>query len=168
MERHLILLGLGFYFRNRSCFSHAARKRLVEATFLPVPDYDDLVYMHASSQCLHQLDTVYHSALRFIAGCRALTHHCTLYASVQSPVAFTDLTQVDSLVHIYKAILGLLPSYLCSYISFRISTYCLRSNSIIQLSVPKGRTELNKHAFMFSAPAVWNQLQSNQNCSLIS
>ena len=38
---------LGFFFRNKSCFSFEARKRLVTVTFLPVLDYGDLVYMNA-------------------------------------------------------------------------------------------------------------------------
>ena len=38
--------------------------------------------MHASSQCLHSVDTVYHGALRFITNLKALIHHCSLYARV--------------------------------------------------------------------------------------
>jgi len=38
---------LGFFYRNKSCFSLEARKRLVTVTFLPVLDYGDLLYMNA-------------------------------------------------------------------------------------------------------------------------
>jgi len=64
---------LGFYYRNRACFSSGARKYLVSATFLPLLDYGDILYMHASATCLRSLDTVYHSALRFVTGCPYLT-----------------------------------------------------------------------------------------------
>ena len=73
-------LRLGFYFRNKSCFSFAAKKRLVAGIFLSLMDYGDVLYMHASSQCLHSLDSVYHGALRFIICLKALTHHCDLYS----------------------------------------------------------------------------------------
>lgn len=49
---------------------------------MSVLDYGDVVYMHASSQCLHALDTVYHGALRFITNLKTLIHHCVLYARV--------------------------------------------------------------------------------------
>lgn len=105
-------LKLGFYFRNKLCFSFNVKKRLVAATFLPVLDYGDLLYMHASAQCLHMVDTAYHASLRFITNCKALTHHCELYSRVGWPPLATR-----RLLHwytfIYKAILGLLPYYLC-------------------------------------------------------
>ena len=73
---------LGFYFRNKSCFTFEAKKRLVAATFLSVLDYGDVLYTNASSKCLQSLDTVYHGALRFVTNFKTLTHHCSLYARV--------------------------------------------------------------------------------------
>lgn len=138
-------LKLGFYFRNKSCFSFEAKRRL--ATFMPVLDYGDVLYMHASSQCLHAIDTVYHSALRFITNCKALTHHCTLYVRVGWP-ALATRRLVHWYVLIYKAILGLLPPYLCIYILQKsVGSYCLRSQNLFLLSVPNARTELGKKGF---------------------
>lgn len=126
---------------------------------MSVLDYSDVVYMHASSQSLHALDTVYHGALRFITGFKALTHHCTLYEWV----GWSSLS-ICRLIHlcilIYKAILGLLPSYLFSYINqSNAGTYNLRSRDLFLLSVPKARTELGKTAFRFAAPSARNMLQ---------
>ncbi len=45
------------------CFSFDA-VTFDAATFLPVLDYGDLLYMHAPAQALHMLDTVYHASLR--------------------------------------------------------------------------------------------------------
>ncbi len=42
-------LKLGFYFRNKSNFTSNAKKKLVEAIFLTVLDYGDILYMHAAS-----------------------------------------------------------------------------------------------------------------------
>lgn len=57
---------LGFYCRNKSCFSFNARKKLVSATFLPILDYGNVVYRHALSYLLASL-----CALRFITDCKS-------------------------------------------------------------------------------------------------
>lgn len=81
-------LKIGFYFRNKACFSWKTRRRLVAATFLPALDYGDLLYRNAPDKCLSLLDTVYHNALRFVTGCKASVHHCTL-ALIVSEEAYT-------------------------------------------------------------------------------
>ena len=73
---------LGFYFLNKYCFSFVSKKRLVAATFMPLIDYGDVLYMNACATSLHLLDSIYHCALRYITGYKSLTHHCTLYAKV--------------------------------------------------------------------------------------
>ncbi len=72
---------LGFYFRNKSCFSFNARKKLVSGTCFLILDYGD-VYQLASSYLLASLEAVYHGALRFITDCTYSTHHCILYNRV--------------------------------------------------------------------------------------
>lgn len=123
---------LGFYFRNKSCFSFVSKKRLVAATFIPLLDYGDVLYMNACSTSLHMLDAIYHCALRYITGCKSLTHHCTLYTKV-GWLSLSARRLLHWYIFIYKAIIGLLPSYLC--------------------------TEFGKRAFMYSAPSGWNNLQ---------
>ncbi len=59
-------INLGFYFRNKFCFSFNVRNKLVTTTFLPMLDYGDVVYQFAPSYLLSSLDAVYHGALRFI------------------------------------------------------------------------------------------------------
>ena len=108
-------LKVGFYFRNKSCFSLEARRRLVEATFLPVLEYGDLLYINASAHCLHMLDIVYHGATRFITNSRALSHHCTLYSKVNCPSLFLRRLS-HGYVFIYKAILGKLPCFVTAYV----------------------------------------------------
>lgn len=43
-------LKLSFYFRNKSCFFSAAKRKFVAPTFLALLDYDDLLHVHASAQ----------------------------------------------------------------------------------------------------------------------
>lgn len=158
-------LKLSFFFRNKFCFSFKAKKQLVTATFLSVLDYGDLVYRTASAQCLYKIDTVYHASLRFITNCKNLTHHCELYSRVGWP-SLSNRRSGHWHTFIYKAMLGLLPSYICSLITWRsVSSYSLRSNDHLLLIVPFARTELGKRAFVYSAPSAWNLLQKDLKLS---
>jgi hypothetical protein len=65
-------LRICFYYRHKACFSFEARKELVRCTLLAVLDFSDVVYTQASTTTLRALDSVYHTALRFI------THHYDL------------------------------------------------------------------------------------------
>lgn len=152
-------LKIGFYFRNRLCFSFNAKKKLVAATFTPILDYGDLIYMNAPTQVLKLFDSVYHAALRFITNCKPRTHHCELYTRVGWP-ALENRRLSHWYMFIYKGILRLLPSYLCEYIQPKgAGLYSLRSQDSLLLSVPSVRTEAGKVAFHFSAPTTWNNLQ---------
>ena len=156
-------LKLGFYFRNKSCFSFETRRRLVLGTFLPVLDYGDILYRHAPGAVLGKLDAVYHGALRYITNLRPLTHRCALYMRVGWP-SLTQCRLSHWYVFIYKAILGQLPSYLCSLISLQEnSTYQLRSQDKLLLSEPSSRIKFGEQAFQFSAPKAWNELQKTMD-----
>ena len=109
---------------------------------------------------LIKLDAAYHSALRFVTNCKVLTHHCTLYARAGLP-SLTVRRLSHWYIFIYKAMLGKLPSYICSLISRRIvSVYCLRSNAVVLLNVPTARTVLGEIAFRCAAPLTWNSLSN--------
>lgn len=75
------------------------RKKNVEADFLSVMDYGDVIYRQASAAALKPLDAVYHSALRFITGESYMTHHCILYDKVGWP--FSHWKTQQSLGSIY-------------------------------------------------------------------
>jgi len=62
---------LGFHFRNKFCFTLQAMRKLISATFFPVLDYGDVIFMYAAPTMLHTLDTVYHGALQFITNANA-------------------------------------------------------------------------------------------------
>lgn len=156
-------LKLGFFFRNKSCFSLQVRKHLVLTTFLPLLDYGDLLFMNAPEQYLRKLDTVYHSALRFLTGCGNRVHHCTLYATANCPsLSVRRLSRW--LTFVYKSLIGLVPSYLSLYMCKKQNQHALRSQDVLQLVVPRVRTELGKKGFKHAAPSAWNDLQ--KDCKL--
>lgn len=151
---------LGFYFRNKFCLSFNARKKLISATFLSVLDYGDVVYQFAPISILSSLDAVYHGALRFILNCKSSVHHCTLYKSVGGP-SLSSRRKIHWYLMVYKAILGMLPSYLCRLIQHKsVTKYSLRSQNCYMLSVPFARTELGKKSFAYAALFDWNFIQS--------
>ena len=43
---------LGFLYRNRTCLSSTNRRQIVQATFMSVIDYGDIIYMHATASPL--------------------------------------------------------------------------------------------------------------------
>ena len=156
MVKKLKLL-LGFYYRNKSCFSFCVKQKLVDTTFMPVIDYGDVLYRKASASCLSMLDSVYHGELRFITKCGPLTHHCELYAKV-SWTSLSARRLSHWYVFIYKIILGIGPSYLSCLLTRKNGSHNLRSLDTLQFVVPRVRSELGKKAFRFSAPDAWNKL----------
>ena len=77
-------LKLGFFFRNKSCFSMQVIKHLITTTFSPLLDYGDLFFMNAPDQFLKKLDTVYHCAVMYITVPYMPSHIVHLYMSVDS------------------------------------------------------------------------------------
>ncbi len=113
-------------------------------------DYGDVVYQFAPLYLLSSLDAVYHGALRFISDCKPSTHHCISY----NRVGWSSLLirrKMHWYLIIYKAILGMLPSYLCCLIKQKI-VEILPSLTKLLYSVPFVRSELGKKAFMYAAP----------------
>lgn len=58
-----------------------------------------------TSLLLNKLDVVYHSALRFITGAAARTHHCTLYETVHLS-SLSLRRKIHLLIFIAKAFNG--------------------------------------------------------------
>jgi hypothetical protein len=71
---------IGFLFRNKESFTHAAKHTLVKLTILPILAFGDVIYKIASKTLLSKLDAVYHSAIRFVTKGTYTTHHYDLYA----------------------------------------------------------------------------------------
>ena len=101
--------------------------------------------------------------MRYVTNLRPLTHRCTLYMKVGWP-SLSQRRLSHWYVFIYKAILGQLPSYLCSFITLQEnSTYELRSQDKLLLTEPSSRIKFGEQAFQFSAPKAWNELQKNMD-----
>ena len=119
--------------------------------------YWTVVIWYTHAQCWSWLHTVYQCTLRFVTGCKVLTHHCTLYAK------WPSLALQDSLIGTYLLIS---PSLVCSLLTFvgipqpKLAIIVCAQITLL-LSVPRVHTEFGKQGFMFLAPAAWNLLQTD-------
>ena len=57
--------------------------------------------------------------------------------------------------------LGVLPPYICSLITWKSAGWHFLQSHIILLSVPNACTEQGKKAFVYFAPSAWNTLQND-------
>ncbi len=138
---------------------------MIEAVFLSVLDYRDVIYRHASASTLKLLDSVYHSALRFATGDSYNTHHCTLYNKVGRP-SLAQRRDTHLYFFIYKVPTGRSPPYLTSLLTWASEgPYQTRSTNRLLLKVPRVHSELGKSAFVYHAPTMFNYLQQTLNLS---
>ena len=151
---------IGFLFRNKASFTHAAKLTLVKLTILPILDFGDVIYKIASNTLLSKLDAVYHSAIRFVTKAPYTTHHCDLYALVGRPPLHIQ-RQTHWLQVIYKAMLGKAPPYLSSLVTMATPIRSTRSSRCISLIIPKANTSFGRLSFQFSAACDWNELQKS-------
>ncbi len=136
------------------------RELYIVLTFLPILDYDNVIYMHASTYLLKRLDGVYHATLRFITNACSRTHHCLLY----NYVGWSSLCQrrkSHMSLYIVKTLLGMLPNYITSLLCLCGKNYSTRSSNGIKLVVPRVYSKHGKSCFSYYAPWLWNELQSN-------
>uniref|UniRef100_A0A674E5U0 Reverse transcriptase domain-containing protein n=1 Tax=Salmo trutta TaxID=8032 RepID=A0A674E5U0_SALTR len=151
---------IGFLFRNKASFTHAAKHTLVKLTILPILDFGDVIYKIASNALLNKLDAVYHSAIRFVTKAPYTTHHCDLYALVGWP-SLHNRRQTHWLQVIYKTLLGKVPPYLRSLVTIAAPTCSTRSSRYISLVTPKANSSFGRLSFQFSAANDWNELQKS-------
>ena len=149
---------IGLLYRNKISFPKICRKRIVEAVFMSVLDYGDVIYRNAAPTTLLPLDTVYHSALRFITGEGYTTHHCSLYERVGWP-SLDERRTKHWHQFIFKAIDGKLPPYITLLLDWKKNVYQTRTSAWLSLEIPSVQSELGKSAFCFDAPNSWNTLQ---------
>uniref|UniRef100_A0A4W5JED3 Reverse transcriptase domain-containing protein n=1 Tax=Hucho hucho TaxID=62062 RepID=A0A4W5JED3_9TELE len=149
---------IGFLYRNKASFTHAAKHTLVKLTILPILDFSDVIYKIASNTLLSELDAVYHSAIRFVTKTPYTTHHCDLYAG-------WSLLHIHRQTHwlqvIYKSLLGKAQPYLSSLVTIAAPTPSTCSSRYISLVTPKANSSFVRLSFQFSAANDWNELQKS-------
>ena len=144
----------GFFYRNKSCFSFQTRKHLISATCIRW-------WWSAIHECLWAVP-------KELGYCVPLCLTIYYWMWISSTLYWPSLS-ARRLSHwlgfIYKSLLGLVPSYICTYMCQRESLYGLRSQDFIQMLVPTVRTKLGKTAIKYAAPTAWNNVQKELKLS---
>lgn len=96
--------------------------------------------MNTPAQHPKKLDHVYHCALRFIHVCRIRVHLCTFDAIAQCPSLCVD--SHTGLFFVYKFIIGLLPSELCTYLykNQQLLAFVLSKNASVDRAGGQGQS----------------------------
>ena len=138
----------------------------MSATFLLLPDYGEVVYMGASRKCMQSLNTVYHSAVRFVTGDGHLKYIHIHKRSHITPILFSlHWLPIHFRIHFkillltFKALHGQAPAYISELLKRYLLGRPLRSTEPHLLVVPHSRLKTKGDcAFSVMAPTLWNSL----------
>ena len=120
-------------------------------------DYCNSLLYGISSSLSAKLQRVLNTAARIVTRTRIGNHITPVIKSLHWLPVVQRCTFKTALL-IFKVIHGLAPSYLCELIRYCNTSHDLRSINDILLDVPKFKSCLGSHAFVFSAPKLWNSL----------
>uniref|UniRef100_A0A8C7L4Z9 Reverse transcriptase domain-containing protein n=1 Tax=Oncorhynchus kisutch TaxID=8019 RepID=A0A8C7L4Z9_ONCKI len=134
---------IGFLFRNKASFTHAAKHSLVKLIILPILDFGDVIYKIASNTLLRLHPICYHSAIHFVTTAPYTTHYCGLYALVGWP-SLHIRRQTHWLQVIYKFLLGKSLPYLSSLVTIAAPTRSTCSSRYISLVTPKANSSFGR------------------------
>ena len=120
-----------------------------------------MIYRNASNSVLKMLDPVYHSAIRFITGDAYQTHHCNLYDKVGWP-SLSNRRDIHWYLFIFKSLVGKQPPYITSMLDWKtFGPHNTRSSDLLLLERPNAGHNRRQNSFVFTAPEMWNDLQSS-------
>ena len=155
--------GVAFYHlhnikRIRKYLSRESTEMLVHAFITSRVDYCNSLLYGLPNYQLNKLQRVLNASARLVCNAPRFCHISPLlralhWLPVKSRIEFKILLIT------FKAIHGLAPKYLCDLLTFKSSSYNLRSSDSILLSMPAVRSKtLGDRAFMVAAPRLWNSL----------
>ena len=165
MSTHISkLCGVAFYHlhnikRIRKYLSRESTKMLVHAFITSRVDYCNSLSYGLPKYQLNKLQRVLNASARLICNAPRFCHISLLLRGLHwLPV--TARIQFKILLITFKAIHSLAPKYLCDLLTFKSSSYNLRSSGSSLLSMPAVRSKitLGDRAFMVAAPTLWNSL----------
>ena len=131
---------------------------IVHAFITSRVDYCNSLLYGLPNYQLNKLQRVLNASARLVCNAPRFCHISPLlralhWLPVKSRIEFKILLIT------FKAIHGLAPKYLCDLLTFKSSSYNLRSSDSILLSMPAVRSKtLGDRAFMVAAPRLWNSL----------
>ena len=158
MSTHISkLCGVAFYHlhnikRIRKYLSRESTEMLVHAFITSRVDYCNSLLYGLPNYQLNKLQRVLNASARLVCNAPRFCHISPLLCALHwLPVK--SRIEFKILLITFKAIHGLAPNYLCDLLTFKSSSYNLRSSDSILLSMPAVRSKtLGDRAFMVAAP----------------
>ena len=123
-------------------------------------DYCNSLLYGISNSLITKLQHVLNAAARIVTRTKMCNHITPVLKSLHwLPLAQRCIFKIALLT--FKVIHGLAPSYLCDLIKYRSASHDLRSLNDVLLDVPRCKSSIGSHAFVVSAPKLWNNLPSD-------
>ena len=120
-------------------------------------DYCNSLLYGVSSSLATKLQHVLNTAARIVTR-TSLANHITPVLKSLHWLPVVQRCAFKTALLTFKVIHGLAPSYLSDLVRYRSTFRDLRSVGDVLLDVPKSKSCVGSHAFVFSAPKLWNSL----------
>ena len=144
---------IGFLFRNKASFTHAAKHTLVKLTILPILDFGDVSYKI----------TLYSANwMQSITVPSILSPKPQYYPPLQSVCSrWLALASYSSPNPLAPGQLQVSARFLSSLVTIAAPTRNTSSSRNISLVTPKANSSFGRISFQFSAANDWNELQNH-------
>lgn len=141
-----------FFYRKGQCFLLNSRKQIIQSTFLPVLDYDTIIYMNAVPISLKPVGS-------YLTLCPPWSIlHSSLHSLSESSWPLLVFYRLEHcILFIYQALTQKLPHCLTSLLTYESMRYHTHSQGWLTLQIPYVSTDLGKNCFKFLHTSLMEQ-----------
>ena len=152
---------IGIMRKLKYTFNRQALNQIYISYVLPILEYSSIVWDGCTLQESQTLEKLQNEAARIVTG---LTRSVSLFNLYRECgwVPLMERRKEQKLVFMYKAIYGIVPSYITDHIPPLVretTNYPLRNNN--NVTVPFTRTEISHRSCIPSSISLWNSLNEN-------
>ncbi len=130
---------------------------LYKSLVLPVLDYGDLLYHHASANALSSLQVVQNKFAGVLLQCDWYTPSDYMHNGLKLMKLYRR-REYHMAIFVFKAVKGLLSEYICTKIRFSYNDrgWVTRAQTRGDLMIPPVLLKITEASFSYHAPKVWN------------
>ena len=157
---------IGILWRIRDLLSQSMKQMFYNAYILPSLDYALIAWSGLSDGDLNRILLLQKRAVRVVTDSKWDAPSKPLFRRL-GWMTIKQRVEYQRSVLMYKCLSGLAPNYLSDLFQYTEPNhqYALRSiNNILQLIVPKAKTEQFKSSFSYAGASTWNKLPSTIKC----
>ena len=157
---------IGILWRIRDLLSQSMKQMFYNAYILPSLDYALFAWSGLSDGDLNRILLLQKRAVRVVTDSKWDAPSKPLFRRL-GWMTIKQRVKYQRSFLMYKCLSGLAPNYLTDLFQYTEPNhqYALRSiNNILQLIVPKAKTEQFKSSFSYAGASTWNKLPSTIKC----